>query len=161
MRRLEQSCHNIDVARWFSGVHPVKASGYAHRALRRDIGNIVDSFAVSYELPDGRVYSHSGNQINPRGAYRDVGEYFMGKVGTITTSRQGYTLHLGGANPFVKKTKGDITKDATTHFVKAIRGEIPAENGIVESCESTLTAIMGRIAYEKGREVTWDEVFHM
>ncbi len=158
---VEQSCHNIDVARWFSGVHPVAASGYGHRAFRTDIGNIVDTFAVNYKLPDGRVYTHSGNQINPRASYRDVGEYFMGKLGTITTSRQGYTLYLEGQKPLVKETKYDITQDAAAHFVKAIRGEVPAENGIVEAAESTLTAIMGRIAYQKGREVTWDEVFNM
>jgi len=157
---VEQNCHNIDVVRWFTGVHPVSAMGYANRAIRTDIGNIVDSFAVTYKLPDGRVYSHAGNQIMARGGYRDVGEYFMGEKGAIMTSRQGYTLAMGDQEPIEVKTTGDITKDVIDTFVQSVRGEIPTENSIPEACESTLTAIMGRMAYEQEREVTWDEVWN-
>jgi predicted dehydrogenase len=155
---VEQNCHNIDVVRWFTGVHPVSAMGYGDRAFRTDIGDIVDSFAVTYKLPDGRVYSHAGNQIMARGGYRDVGEYFMGENGAIMTSRQGYTLAMGDKEPVTVKTNGDITKDVVDTFVESVRGEIPTENSIPEACESTLTAIMGRMAYRQEREVTWDEV---
>jgi predicted dehydrogenase len=157
---VEQNCHNIDVVRWFTGVHPVSAMGYGDRAIRTDLGSIVDSFAVTYKLPDGRVYSHAGNQIMPRGGYRDVGEYFLGENGAIATSRQGYTLYLAGAAPVEVKTAGDITKGVVDAFVQSVRGEIPTENSIPEACESTLTAIMGRMAYEQEREVTWDEALN-
>ncbi len=157
---VEQNCHNIDVVRWFTGVHPVSAMGYAHRTFRTDIGDIVDSFAVTYKLPDGRVYSHAGNQIMARGGYRDVGEYFMGEKGTVTTSRQGYTLALGDKRPIVVKTNGDISKDVVDTFVQSVRGEIPTENIVAEACESTLTAIMGRMAYQQEREITWDEALN-
>lgn len=157
---VEQNCHNIDVVRWFTGVHPVSAMGYGDRAFRTDIGNIVDTLAVTYKLPDGRVYSHAGNQIMLRGGYRDVGEYFMGENGTIMTSRQGYTLALGDKEPVVVKTNGDITKDVIDTFVQSVRGEIPTENSIPEACESTLTAIMGRMAYQQEREITWDEAWN-
>ena len=43
-------------------------------------------------------------------------------------------------------------------FIDAAQGKAPAVNMAVESAESTLTAIMGRIAYETERVVTWDEV---
>lgn len=157
---VEQNCHNIDVARWFTGVHPVSAMGYGHRAFRTDIGDIVDSFAVTYKLPDGRVYAHEGNQIMARAGYRDVGEYFMGENGAIATTRQGYTLFLGGEAPLEVKADGDITKDVIDTFVQSARGEIPAENSIPEACESTLTAIMGRMAYREEREITWDEALN-
>jgi len=42
-----------------------------------------------------------------------------------------------------------------------VKGEIPYHNAAVYAAESTLTGIMGRIAIELGREVTWDEVFNM
>ena len=32
---VEQNCHNLDVVNWFTGTHPVKASGYGNRALRK------------------------------------------------------------------------------------------------------------------------------
>jgi len=158
---VEQNCHNFDVVRWFTGVHPVSASGFAHRAFRTNIGDIVDTFAVNYKLPDGRVYTHSGNQICARGGYRDVGEYFMGRDGVISTTRQGYHIQLGGEDPVFRKADHDITKDVIDKFVQGVRGEIPARNDVVEACESTLAGIMGRIAYETERTVTWDEVINM
>ncbi len=157
---VEQNCHNVDVVRWFTGVHPVAASGYAHRAVRTDIGNIVDTLAVNYKQPNGNVYTHSGNQICARGGYRDVGEYFFGTKGVMTTSRGGFAIYREGnlAPVLERKSQGDITVDLVARFVDAIQGKAPAVNMALESAESTLTAIMGRIAYETERVVTWDEV---
>ncbi len=157
---VEQNCHNIDVVNWYTHTHPVAATGYGARAARTDIGDIVDSFGVTYKLPDGRVYSHSGNQIS-KGGYGDVGEYFFGAKGVITTSRRGYSVYAQGKQPTHVKTEYDITKDVVDHFLKGVQGEIPPENSAIFAAESTLTAIMGRVAIELGREVTWDEVYNM
>ncbi len=157
---VEQNCHNIDVVRWFTGVHPVAASGYADRAVRTDIGNIVDTLAVNYKQPNGNVYTHSGNQICARGGYRDVGEYFFGTKGVMQTSRGGFAIYREGnlAPVLERKSQGDITVDLVARFVDAVQGKAPAVNMALESAESTLTAIMGRIAYETERVVAWDEV---
>ncbi len=157
---VEQNCHNIDVAHWFTGVNPVSVSGFADRAVRTDIGDIVDTFGITYKLPDGRVYSHAGNQICPRG-YRDVGEYFFGDQGVIHTTRQGFEVYVGNQEPVVVKTDYNINADVVDHFLKGVRGEIPAENRLAEAAESTLTAIMGRIAYEQERVITRDEALKM
>lgn len=157
---VEQNVHNLDVVQWFTGTHPVTATGYGARAVRKDIGNIMDSLAVTYKLPDGRVWSHSGNQIS-KGGYRDVGEVFFGTKGVITTSRRGYTVYIEDRGPTTVETKYDITLDVVENFLKGVRGEIPTVNAAVYAAESTLTAIMGRIAIELGREVTWDEVYNM
>ncbi len=157
---VEQNCHNIDVVNWFTGTHPVSATGYGARVVRDDIGDIMDSLAVNYKLPDGRVYTHSANQIS-KGRYRDVGEYFFGTKGVITTSRRGFTVYVEGKSPSEQKTTYNITEDVIEHFVKGARGEVPAVNAAIFAAESTLTAIMGRIAIELGREVTWDEVYNM
>ena len=157
---VEQNCHNIDVVNWFTGTHPVTATGYGARVVRDDIGDIMDSLAVNYKLPDGRVYTHSANQIS-QGRYHDVGEYFFGTKGVITTSRQGYTVHIEGRTPSRQDTKYNITEDVIKHFIRGVRGEIAPENAALFAAESTLTAIMGRIAIELGREVTWDEVYNM
>jgi hypothetical protein len=134
--------------------------GYGARALRKEPGDIRDTLAVTYKLPDGRVWSHSGNQIS-KGGYSDVGEYFFGSNGSLHTSRRGYELYVEGRQMTAVKTEYDITKDTVNHFVAGTRGEVPAENAAVFAAESTLTAIMGRIAMDLGREVTWDEVFNM
>ena len=157
---VEQNCHNIDIVNWFTGTHPVAATGYGARVVRTEIGDVVDSLAVNFRLPDGRVYSHSAKQIS-KGGYRDVGEYFFGTKGVLTTSRQGYTIHVEGRTPSRQDTKYNITEDVVNHFMRGVRGEIPPENSALFAAESTLTAIMGRIAIELGREVTWDEVYNM
>jgi hypothetical protein len=95
------------------------------------------------------------------GGYRDVGEYFFGTKGVIETSRRGFTLHPEGKSSSHQETNYNITEDVIAHFVKATRGEAPADNATLFAAESTLTAIMGRIAIDLQREVTWDEVFNM
>ena len=54
---VEQHVHNIDVANWFIGAHPVAAVGIGGRA-RRMTGDQYDFFSVDYEYPDG-VHLHS------------------------------------------------------------------------------------------------------
>ncbi len=157
---VEQNCHNIDVVHWFTGVHPVSVNGYGARAIRNDIGNIMDSLSVSFKLPDGRVYSHSANQFD-NGRYRDVGEYFFGTKGVITTSRGGYMIQVEGKEPYEKKTDYNINQDVVDHFIKGVKGQVPAENAAVFAAESTLTAIMARMAIDEGREMTWDQVYNM
>ncbi|MEX2301597.1 MAG: Gfo/Idh/MocA family oxidoreductase [Bryobacterales bacterium] len=157
---VEQNCHNIDVVNWFTGVHPASVNGYGARAIRNDIGDIMDSLSVSFKLPDGRVYSHSANQF-ANGRYRDVGEYFFGTKGVISTSRGGYMIQVEGKEPFTKKTEYNINQDVVDHFIKGVQGQVPAENSAVFAAESTLTAIMARMAIDAGREMTWDEVFKM
>ena len=85
---------------------------------------------------------------------------FMGEKGAIMTTRQGYTLSVGSQEPVEVKANGDITKGVVDTFVQSARGEIPTENSIPEACESTLTAIMGRMAYQQEREITWDEALN-
>jgi predicted dehydrogenase len=157
---VEQNCHNIDVVNWFTGVHPVAVNGYGARAIRNDIGDIMDSLSVSFKLPDGRVYSHSANQFD-NGRYRDVGEYFFGTKGVISTSRGGYMIQVEGKEAFEKKTEYNINQDVVDHFLKGVQGQVPIENAAVFAAESTLTAIMARMAIDEGREMTWDQVFNM
>ena len=57
---VEQHVHNIDVANWAFGAHPLKAVGVGGRQSRTDpaYGHIYDHFAVEFEYPGGvRVQS--------------------------------------------------------------------------------------------------------
>ena len=147
---VEQNCHNLDVVNWFMDNHPVKATGYGGRAVRKDIGNIMDNLAVNFEYPDGTIFTYSANQFCTR-SYSDVSETFMCEKGAITTSRAGYSLYDAdkrGTPPEVVQSptsKGDITSDAVNQFIEGARtGKI--ENAAFFAAESTLTAILGREA---------------
>lgn len=168
---VEQDCHNIDVANWFMGAHPVKVSGYGGRRLRT-YGDILDSLSLTFEYPNGVVFSYCANQFSTQG-YRDIGETFIGEKGAISTSRQGYRWYDkvvderlpakgykdpdAGEAPTEVVTQYDITQDAVNEFVQGARaGNV--ENAAFSAAEAMYTAIMGRMAIYTRREVTWDEV---
>ena len=72
---VEQNCHNIDVVNWFMGTHPVKAIGYGGRAVRKNIGNIMDNLAATFHFADGTIFSYSFEPVRGgrlQGRFRDV-----------------------------------------------------------------------------------------
>jgi predicted dehydrogenase len=168
---VEQDCHNIDVANWFMDARPVRACGYGTRRLRR-YGDILDSLTVSFEYPNGVVFSYSANQFSTQG-FRDIGETFIGEKGAISTSRQGYRWYdkivdenlpakgykdpSAGEAPAEVLTKNDITEDAVNEFVEGARtGKI--ENAAFTAVEAMYTAIMARTAIYTRREASWEDV---
>ncbi len=156
---VEQNCHNIDVVNWFMNGHPLKVSGFGGRAVRKDIGNILDNLGVTYTYPDGTVFSYSANQFSA-GGFQDISETFMCEKGSVNTSRAGYKLWdkpQKTAAPTVVETKGDITAEGVNLFIEGARtGQL--ENAAFTAAESTMTAIMGREAIYTGREVSWESL---
>ncbi len=167
---VEQDCHNLDVANWFMGAHPVAAAGYGGRRLRT-YGDILDSLAVTLEYPNGVIFSYCANQFSKRG-FRDIGETFVGEEGAISTSRQGYRWYNKIVDerlppkgykdpspeeiPDVVETNYDITEDAVNEFIEGARtGKI--ENAAFSAVEAMYTAIMARLAIYSGRETTWEQ----
>jgi hypothetical protein len=57
----------------------------------------------------------------------------------------------------MEKSPRNITIDSVAAFVQRIRDGKPENTG-VRGAESTLTAILGRMAMDRRREVTWDEM---
>ena len=168
---VEQDCHNLDVANWFMGAHPVKAFGYGGRRVRR-YGDILDSLTVSLEYANGVVLSYCANQFSTRG-FRDIGETFVCEKGAISTSRQGYRWYnkildeslpaKGYKDPSAKEapedvaTGYDITMDAVNEFVDGVRAN-KIENAAFSAAEAMYTAIMAREAIYSGKEKTWAEI---
>jgi len=152
---IEQDCHNIDVVNWFTGTHPVRASGYGSRQIRQ-YGDIFDNLSVTFQFADGRVFSYSANQFRTPG-FQDVSETFMCEKGAVTVSRTGYTITRDKQPPEVVKTGYDITEDGVREFIEGARtGKL--ENAAFHAAESTLTAVMALEALVRKREMTWEEV---
>jgi predicted dehydrogenase len=148
----EQHVHNIDVANWFIGAHPVKAIGMGGRA-HRPTGDQYDYFAVDFTYPEDVHIASYCRQIN--GTPGNVSEALVGEKGTI---------HGGGRAPGAKRSRGAGGKKSVDPYVQE---HIDLIDSIVHGkklneaenvATSTLTAIMGRIAAYTGREVSWDEV---
>jgi len=128
-----------------------------------------DHHDILYAYPggiDGWLIS-----IKHTAGYRDVKEQFFGSKGMLETSRKYFKLHGMTLNVRWKTdddlrdtslmeqemSPGDITGQATAEFFKTI-----ADGKVIDmtrtSCDSTLTSILGRMAMETRREVTWDQM---
>jgi predicted dehydrogenase len=152
---VEQHVHNIDVANWVMGGHPIRATGVGGRQARVDAkyGHIFDHFAVDFEYESGaRILSMCRQQAGTRNR---IGEHFLGARGS---SNAAGTIKGGKAWTFAPKTppRPPMVQEHAD-LVASIRAGKPL-NELKQIAESTLTAIMGREAAYTGQELGWDEV---
>src|SRR5688572_19862837 len=152
---VEQHVHNIDVANWVMGGHPVKAVGVGGRQFRTDpkYGHIYDHFAIDFEYPDGARVVSMCRQIE--GTRGKIGEHFIGTAGTSDPS-----AFIQGARPWkyeAPERRVSPYVQEHTDLVASLRAGKPL-NELQQVAESTLTAIMGREAAYTGQEITWDQI---
>ena len=152
---VENNIHSIDVLNWFLGGHPVSAIGSGGSTARTQ-GDMRDHNFVAYDYKDGVEGQLSGMTLAPPG-YRDVVEQFFGPKGMIETSENHFRHFRGRGQETVEKTPRNNTIDSVAAFVQRIADGKPENTG-VRGAESTLTAILGRMAMDARRMVTWDEM---
>jgi len=167
---VEQDCHGVDVLNWFAGAHPVKAMGRGGVRYQLVYGNETsDHHDIAYTYPngiDGWLLS-----IKHTAGYRDVKEQFFGPEGALETARTYYRWHGPIAQSPLKnaddlrdrsliekaESKREITIDAVESFFTSIVERKPYSMA-ASAADSTFTSLLGRMAYESGREVTWEEM---
>jgi predicted dehydrogenase len=153
---VEQDCHGLDVLNWFALAHPVKAIGDGGRRARK-IGDNTDHANVTYEYPGGLKGWLMGTQLPPT-PYWDVKEQFIGTKGALETTRNYFSHFTAGKRDWVRvDSKREITNDAVEKFVEHVIARKPYSMA-EDACNATFTALLGRLAMEKRREVTWDEL---
>jgi len=148
----EQHIHNIDVCNWVKNAHPSKAVALGGRQVRTEpvYGHIFDHFAVEYTYADeSKMHSYCRQQ---EGTAANVSEFVVGTKGTADPAgringENAFRWQGDKPNPYVQEHK---------HLIDSIRGDRRL-NEAVQVAESTLTAIMGRMAAYTGQEVTWEQ----
>ncbi len=167
---VECDCHGLDTLNWFANAHPVKAVGQGGLRYPIYYGDVTsDHYNIIFSYPNGA----EGYLLSARSTcgFRDVKEQFFGSKGVLETARTYYKLHgpiaaSGLANDdklddtsLIEKvpSKREITIDAVEAFFTSIV-EGKARNMSQDAGISTLTSILGRMAYEFQREITWDEM---
>jgi len=154
---VEQHVHNIDVANWVLGAHPVRATAVGGRQWRVEprYGHIYDHFAVDFEYPGGARVLSMCRQI--QGTRNRVGEHFIGAsgrsnaAGEITGGRAWTFESAERPTPPMVQEHADL--------VASIRAGRPI-NELKQIAESTLSAIMGREAAYTGQELAWEDVLN-
>jgi predicted dehydrogenase len=152
----EQHIHTLDVMAWIKkDVYPLKAWSTGGRQKRTDaqFGHVYDHFATVYEWADGtRGFSYCRQQ---NGCFRDTNEYVFGTEGKADVFKHEIT----GKKPWRAEMKmRDMYQAEHDEMFAAIRAGKRIDNGDY-MCNSTMMALMGRMAAYTGREVTWDQAW--
>ncbi|MFA7691389.1 MAG: Gfo/Idh/MocA family oxidoreductase [Candidatus Hydrogenedentales bacterium] len=145
---VEQHVHNLDVINWILDEHPasvVSSGGRAWKPSEEKYGDIWDNFSCDYEYASGvRMFSMSRHWNNSQ---NEVSELVIGTKGKSNCRD-------------AASDKSDPYVNEHIALLKSIRGEREYINQGVQTAESTLTAIMGRMSAYTGKKVTWDEALN-
>jgi myo-inositol 2-dehydrogenase / D-chiro-inositol 1-dehydrogenase len=158
---VENNVHGVDILNWFLGGHPLKAVGSGGRTLAK-VGNNTDHSYVTFDYANNVQGHLMGCMITPRW-YREVKEMIFGTNEVLETHREFWRRYRGKSDvveekePVVNGVVRDITIDSLTEFVQRVKEGRP-ENTAATAVDSTLTCIMGRMATDGRREVTWEQM---
>lgn len=155
----EQAVHNIDAMNWVMGSTPVSAYGSGGRFTRPADSEMWDNMCIDYEYPGNKTMSFMCRQVpgtqsdNSNVIYGTKGICYIGAgdVGSRITDYAGNEIW----------SMGGKIKDAYQQEHKDLIDSIRNGNPIVElkqTADSSLTAVMGRMAAYTGKKVTWDFV---
>jgi predicted dehydrogenase len=156
---VEQHVHNLDVAIWALGNHPISAVGMGGRQVHDEPerGQSYDHFAVDYEFPGGIHVLSMARQIE--GCAQNVSEYIIGTKGHAHFEPKNYRFHGPGLGRIRMQREVDPYVQEHIDLLEAITGRKPV-NELKQVAESTLTAIMGRESAYTGKEVTWEKALN-
>jgi len=161
----EQHVHNLDVINWAKNDHPVRCFGMGGRQVRTDpaYGQIFDHHDVHYEYADGSWMFSQCRQMP--GCLSDVSEHVIGTKGTADMGNNRFSIQQRGGSKWSFKAEKNSDVEMNPYQVEhddlfaSIRNGNPLNEGKFVA-ESTLTAIMGRMATYSGKEVTWEQALN-
>lgn len=154
----EQAVHSLDMMSWAMGdQQPIAATGTGGRQSRTaDIyGNVYDHFAIVYEYPDNVTgYHFSRQQKNCSNSYAvqvtgDQGNATIDCIRRIHQISSDEEWRYKGEENNMYQTEHD-------ELFASIRSGKPINDG-QWMAQSTMLAIMGRMAAYTGQKITWEE----
>lgn len=154
---VEQAVHNIDLMNWVMGDNPESAYGSGGRFTRPEDSEMWDNMAIDYVYPGNKQLSFMCRQL-PR-SDSDNGSTIQGTEGTcIIPAGSGTSRILDRSGKEIWSMQGSIAdayKQEHKDLVDSIRSGQPIVE-LKETADSSLTAVMGRLAAYTGRRVTWE-----
>jgi hypothetical protein len=162
---VEQHIHSLDKMAWaMNNVYPMRATGTGGRQVRTgpEFGHIFDHHSVVFEYDHGVKLFSTCRQQN--GTVQNVSDNIWGTRGVcaIDASRARSLIRVG--NEVVWRSPdegsiGDMYQNEHNELIASIRAGKPIYNGDYMT-NSTLMAIMGRMATYTGQVITWDKALH-
>lgn len=150
---VEQACHTVDWVAWAKDdVPPQSCTAVGGRQIPAKGGDIYDHIEVNYLWEDGTRGFLAQRQIS--GCHNENNLYILGSKGQGNITRKGATI-TGAEDWRYKGPTPNMYQVEHDEMFKGIREGKPINNG-VRMMNSTLMAIMGRMAGYTGKEVTWE-----
>jgi predicted dehydrogenase len=153
---VEQHVHGIDIANWIARATPVYATGIGGRQVRAEpgIGEIFDHHCVQYTYADG---SHSFSECRQQpGCWSNYSHHAHGSKGSVSFEAGAVSVHLKGTTPRQSKRGPDGHQTEWDDLLAAMIAGRPC-NEADWAADSTMTAILGRMATYSGKLVKWDD----
>jgi len=154
-RMVAAEVHSMDVVNWFLESLPIKAIGTNGRTTRTR-GDLTDHGYALYDYPKGIQVVLEGSVLAPP-FYRDVKEQFFTATDVIETAQEHWKHYQGRGQVVQENSPRSTTQDSIEAFVARVADGKP-ENIGVQGAESTLTAMLGSMAANLRREISWDEM---
>jgi predicted dehydrogenase len=159
---VEQAVHSIDKIAWaLKDTHPIKAVAVGGRQTENHEGNIYDHMEVNYEFANGVRAFMGQRQIV--GCYNQTADYILGTKGTATIgAHRKKDVEITGESSWeydASTPVKDMYQVEHDELFASIRSGFPINNGI-RMANSTMLAIMGRMAAYTGQEVTWEQAIN-
>ncbi len=161
---VEQHVHFMDRASWIMQEQPPQSAwGYGGRAVRTEAkyGDIFDHHAVNFEYPDGvPMYTFTRQQA---GCYNEVADLVLGTKGRLVTGRpsgrrSGLRIE-GQVDWSPQKDLRHPEVNCFTEMFAGIRNGKPI-NDSHTMAQSTMVAILGRMATHSGQKIIWEDALN-
>lgn len=159
---LDWLIHNLDICCWVKGAWPVQAQGQGGRETRLQKDQLFDHYSVEYQFPDGTRLMAQGRHI--AGCWGFFGDVIHGSKGCAVLGEgipepKIYRNWKPDPAALVKEfppNKANAYQHEHDLLFDAIRSDLPYNEA--ERCAyAAMTGILGRMAAETGKLVTWDE----
>jgi myo-inositol 2-dehydrogenase / D-chiro-inositol 1-dehydrogenase len=152
---VEMHVHSIDIGNWIAQGHPVEAQGTGGRqvCVGPDQGDIFDHHAVEYTFANGvKMFSYCRIMS---GCWNEYSQRACGTKGRLDiTAGDAFISSVSRPRQHWKRTADGHQTEMDDLFAALLAGQ--AYNEADWAAESTMTAILGRMATHCGQVVKWD-----
>jgi len=161
---LDWLIHNLDVCCWCKDAWPVSAQGQGGRQMRKQPDQLFDHYAVEYTFPDGTRLFAQGRHMT--GCWGFFGDIIHGSTGSAVLGEgipkpRIFNGHNQTADNQIWNYKGPMCNAYQVEhelLFDAIRNNKPY-NETQRCAKAAMAGILGRMAAESGKKITWDQAF--
>jgi len=159
---LDWLIHNLDVCCWVKNAWPVSAQGQGGRQVRTQPDQLFDHYAVEYSFADGtRLFAQGRHIAGTWGFFGDIihGAKGSAVLGEGISQPRIFKGHKQTPDNTIWQYKGPgCSQYQVEHdlLFQAIRDDKPY-NETQRCANAAMVGILGRMAAESGKLITWEE----